>query len=1133
MYVQGWRLVALCVAGVLAAYGQQSTGTIAGSVSDQQGALIPGATVEVRNTATNAVFTASTNESGDYVAPALPVGEYEISAQAEGFKRAVRSGVTLQVNQVAQIGFTLEIGAVAEVVEVVGEAPLVSASDATLGEVIERKRVADLPLNGRNALALTLLNAGVVSNAGPTNSGFGDRGIQLSSISINGSPNSMNAQMLDGTNNTLSYVGEVGVPPAVDAVEEFKVQSGTMSAEFGFTAGGTVNLVTRSGTNQIHGTAYEFLRNNAFDARNTFASERLPLRYNQFGISVGGPLIKNRTFGFFNWEEYRLRRSNPRISSVPIAPFRQGDFSQLRTASGAFIPVYDPATTRDNPNGSGLIRDAFANNQVPQSRFDPITPQIVNFWPLPNRTPLNEFTFNQNYQDVSSSATDWSQWNTKVDHRFSDRNSMFVRYTQSRHQPFSNSIFTDPTVGQNRFDDQTNRNAVVSDTHTFSPTVINNLRVGIMRQSFVFTAINFGQDWPRKLGLPEIVPSDQMPNINFGFGAIGGGAAGTRTSLNWDIQNMTTVIKGPHTLKIGANYRILYGGNKQGSALSGNFAFSGLTANPQSPGGTGSTMAQFLLGDVSSATIDRILGNSWHGDAWSFFLQDDWKASRRLTFNLGIRYDFQQKPYERNNGHINFDPTCTLPNGLQGCTVFAGRDGQPRSFLDEDYNDFGPRFGFAYDLTGKGKTVLRGGYGVFYPSIFWRNFLGDITLFSNTSTQYLTSTPGLAAFQFKDGFPFEPAESPGASAGSDARLGQSVSLTESDKTTPITQQWNFGIQHQIKDWMFEATYAGNKGNHFIGAGYNLNQLDPALRLQLGQSLNDRVPNPYAGMVPGGLGAATITRERSLMAFPYYNAVNIRNPRLGNYISHQVQLTVKKRLASGLLLHAAFTGGKRISDSLANPVNFGPVEQVNENGFQNGLYNRAIERSVDPADVSRRLVISGVYELPFGQGRRFDPNNTALRKIVGGWQVNVIGVMQNGVPITVRGASNFQANRPNSTGVSAKLPRGERTIEQWFDTRQFVNPPDFTFGNVGRVLPDVRHPGAVNWDLSMIKDTRIGERFNVQFRAEAFNFLNQTNYRLANDGFSAGPDGFNASGSFGTINAARDARVIQLGLKLIF
>ncbi|MEZ5365413.1 MAG: TonB-dependent receptor [Bryobacterales bacterium] len=1130
---QGWRLVALALVSACLAFGQQSSGTISGTVTDPQGAVVPGAQIQVRNVATNAVSTAAANESGFYTAPGLPVGDYEISAESEGFKKALRTGVTLQVNQNALVNLTLEVGAVAEVVEVRADAALVDVSGATLGEVIERKRVADLPINGRSALALTLLNTGVISNAGPTNSGFGDRGIQLSAISINGSPNSMNASMLDGNNNTLSYVGEVGVPPAVDAVEEFKVQSGTMSAEFGFTAGGTVNLVTRSGTNTFHGTVYEFLRNNAFDARNTFTANKLPLRYNQFGASVGGPIIKNKTFFFFNWEEYRLRRQTPRIASVPIDAFRKGDFSQLKTSAGAFIPVYDPATTRANPNGGGQIRDAFANNLVPQARFDAITPKILAFWPEANRAPSNANTFAQNFQNAATSDVDWSQWNGKLDHVFNDKNSIFFRYTQAEHSPSANSIFTDPTVGSNRVDNQTNKNIVLSDTHTFSPTVINNFRVGVVQQLFNFTAVNFGQNWPSKLGLPAIVPDDQMPQIDFGFGSIGGGAAGKRGSLNWDIQNMLTWVHGSHTLKLGANYRDLYGGNLQGAALSGAFSFSGLTTNPQSPGGTGSNMAQFLLGAVNSSNIDRILGNSWQGYAASGFVNDDWKVSRRLTLNLGLRYDFQRRPVERYDGHINFDPTCTLPNGLKGCTVYANYEGQPRSFVSEDHNDFAPRFGFAYDLTGQGKTVIRGGYGVFYPSIFWRNFFGDTTLFSTTRTSYVAVGPNRESFFFENGFPYAPVESPGRSAGPEARLGQAVNLREAKGITPLTQQWNFSIQHQIGEWMFDVTYAGNKGNHFIAGGYNLNQIDPAVRLQLGQSLNDAVANPYAGMVPGGLGAATISRERSLMAFPYYNSVNISNPLMGNYNSHQVQINVKRRLAQGLLMHVAFTGGKKISDSLANPVDFGAVEQTNENSFQNGLYDRKSQKGVDPTDVSRRLVISGIYELPFGRGRRFDPSNAVLNKIVGGWQINTIGVMQTGLPITVRGANNQGADRPDSTGVSAKLPGDQRTAQRWFDTDQFVNPALFTFGNIGRSLPDVRHPGTVNWDLSLIKDTHIGERFNIQFRAEAFNFLNHVNYGLVNDTFVAGPDGKNQSATFGVINSARDARVMQLGLKLIF
>jgi hypothetical protein len=1110
--------------------GQQGTGTISGTVTDPAGAAISNAQVRVVQVDTAAVFQTTTNESGFYTAPGLAVGRYEVQAELQGFKRSVRSGITLQVNQNAAIDIQLSVGELAETVEVIAETPLVDTSSATLGQVVENRRVQELPLNGRSALALTLLTAGVVSNSGSTQSGFGDRGIGLSSISINGGPNSMNAQMLDGNNNTLTYVGEVAIPPAVDAVEEFKVQSGTMSAEYGFTAGGAINLVTKSGTNDIHGTGYWFLRNDAFDARNTFAARKLPLRYNQFGGSLGGPIIRNRTFGFFNFEEYLLRRSTPRISTTPIAEWRTGNFSNLRGATGTLIPVYDPATVRSNPNGAGLVRTVFPNNVVPQARFDSITPTILAFWPQPNATPNNQFTQSQNFVDQSLTRTDWTQFNFKIDHRFTDSNSMFFRYTSAEHDTSGNSIFTDQTVGQDRNDNQLNRNLMVSDTHVFSSTLINNLRVGLVRQFFTFRAANGGLDWPRKLGLPEIVPPDQFPQINFGFGTIGGQAFGTRGSLNWDIQDMLTKVTGNHTIKFGANMRINQGSNQQGAALSGDFAFSGLTTNPQTPAGTGFGLAQFLLGEVSSAGIDRILGNTWVGNAYSFFVQDDWKVGRRLTLNFGLRYDYQQKPVERNDGHINFDYSQVEPiTGLPGVVVYANKDGQPRSFLNADKNDFAPRFGFAWDVFGTGKSVLRGGYGVFYPSIFFRNFFGNTTLFSATRTNYVAAGPGLASFQFANGFPFAPITSPGSAAGPSALLGQSVNLFESDPTTPMTQQWNMSVQQQFGEWLVDLTYAGNKGNAFVSSGYNLNQVDPTVRKQLGQSLFDQVTNPLAGKVPGGLGAARVTRERTLMLFPQYNSVNVNSPRLGNYIAHQLQLNVKRRLSGGLLLNLAYTAGKNISDSLATPVDF--AFEQNDIGFQDGLYNRALSRSLDPLDVAQRAVVSVVWELPFGQGKAIDPGNVVARKLLGGWQLNTIGQMQTGQPVIITGANNNQATRPDSTGQSAKLDNPTPT--RWFNTDAFVNPPLFTVGNTGRVLPDVRNPGTVNWDLSAIKNTTITEKVTLQFRAEAFNFLNHVNYGRPNGGFSAGPDGRNQSATFGVITSARDARVMQFGLKVLF
>lgn len=348
----------------------------------------------------------------------------------------------------------------------------------------------------------------------------------------------------------------------------------------------------------------------------------------------------------------------------------------------------------------------------------------------------------------------------------------------------------------------------------------------------------------------------------------------------------------------------------------------------------------------------------------------------------------------------------------------------------------------------------------------------------------------------------------------------------------MTQQWNLGIQRQLgSGWMLDVTYSGAHGTHFLSGAYDYNQMDPAF-LSLGLGLQDRVPNPYQGFVPGALGGATLTREQSLRPYPHYNQIGVTTAMNGNYNSHTVLLTVQKRFSSGLTLLASFTGGKLINDSVRTMLNFGEfVEQVGIVGFQNGKFDRRLERSLDPTDVSRRLVLSGVYELPFGKGKALGANNRFVNAVAGGWQVNSIVTLQTGLPVVLRGANNFRADRPNSTGASAKL--SIPTADRWFDTTAFVNPPNFTFGNVGRVLPDVRAPGVANVDLSLIKRTSIGERVSVELRGEAFNALNRVNLGFPNASFQAGPDGRNLSAAFGTITSSRDARIIQLGLKLIF
>ena len=1116
----------LCLQSTLL-IGQQGRGTIQGHVSDATGASVPGAQVTVTSVATNQAFQTETTSEGLFLAPNLAVGEYTVNVEKAGFRRAVRSGVQLQVDQRAQVNVRLDVGQVAETVEVIGEAPLVDTSSTSLGKVVDQRRVSELPLNGRSALALTLLTPSVKSNAGPTASGFADRGIQLSSLSINGGPNAMNGQLLDGGNNIQSYIGEVAINPGVDSVEEFKVQSGALSAEFGFTGGGIINMVTRSGTNQLHGSLYEFLRNDALDARNTFAVVKPPFRYNQFGASVGGPVIRDRTFLFGNWEEYRYRRSQSRIGTFPTVGQREGNFSDLRDTQGRLIPIYDPYSTQGS--GASVTRQLFPGNIIPANMLDPVAKNINQFYPIPNRAPTDPFTNANNFQHLSSEIQSMRQYTIKGDHRFSNNNSMFGRFSFFNHKTDNGAggatIYPDEVVAK-RDDDLKNWNVVLSDTHVVSPSVVNEFRIGATRGYFPFVVRSFGGDWPAKLGLPPIVPPDTVPGISNGLPGFNTGTAGLRGSLNWQFLDQVNMVRGAHSLKMGFDLRLLQGHNLQRAQPSGNYNFNAaLTGNPVAPAGTGSPYATFLIGAVQTASATTHVGESQVAHTISGFIQDDWKLTRRLTLNLGLRYDYQSQPVERNSGSTNFDPFCRLPNGLLGCTVFANLDGQPANWRPEDLTNFGPRIGFALDVFGNTRTVVRGGYAILYPSQMWRENYPNANGFAQTATNYPQADPSRPAFQLRQGFPSAPIRPQGRGLGPAAFLGQTVAYDETDGTIPRSQQISLSLQQQfLGNWMVEASYGGNFGRNFTAGSYDMNQLDPQY-LSLGLALQQQVPNPYAGQVPGALGNATISREQSLKPFPYYSAINVRNPRLGSYTSHLFLLSAEKRMSRGLTFLLSYTAGKVISDSLATPVNFGPIEQASIVGYQSGKFNRRAERSVDPTDVSQRATVSLLYELPFGR------NQQGWNRLIGGWQINTIGIMQSGIPLNVTGANNQRANRPDSTGVSAELDNG--TAQRWFDTTQFVNPALFTFGNAGRTLPDARTPGTVNWDLSFIKNTRIVERVNLQFRAEMFNFLNHVNLGIPNTAFSPGPDGRNQSGTFGTITSARDARTIQMALKLTF
>jgi Carboxypeptidase regulatory-like domain len=1131
-------LLALLLASPAAA--QQGRGSISGTVIDTSGAAVPEATVTITNVATQATFVARTNSTGFYTAPSLPVGEYAVSAEKRGFKTAVSTGIGLQVDEGARVDLKVELGDVTERVEVRASAPLVNTSSATVGKVIENRRVTELPLNGRNALALMALVPSVKSNSGPTQSGFSDRGVALSAISINGGPTGINQYVLDGATNNQSYLADINVNPAVDAVEEFKVQASTMSSEFGFTAGGVVNIVTKSGTNQFRGSAYDFTRNDRFDAKNAFATAKPKFHYNQGGGAIGGPIKlpavydgANRSFFFFNFEGWNFSREQPTTQTVPTAAMRRGDFSNLRDANGNLIVIYDPNTTQPNPNGAGFVRSPFPNNIIPANRLDLVAQNILAFYPQANRDPDNPFTNANNWRDNIDEKRDMRQWTTKVDHRFSSANSLSVRYNYYRHYAdggFSQSPWPDPIV-RKRYDTLTTHNFVVADTHTFSGGLLNEFRVSNARQGFPFVVASFGGDWPQKLGLPASVPGETFPDIRNGLAIFNTGTAGLRESSTWQVFDLLTLVRGRHAFKFGVDVRHQQALNLQRQQPSGLFNFpAGLTGNPQNQAGTGSGVATFLLGAVGSASATSHLPEDHTAYSISGFVQDDWKLGR-MTLNLGLRYDYQAPPEERDCATSNFNPFATnSQNGLLGRMEFACVD-YGGTFLEADTNDFGPRVGFAYDLFGTGRTVVRGGYGLFYATNFHRDYFGATNGFANTSTQF--NPPGgnanLVAFRLQDGFPTPVIQPLGATLGPSAFLGGNVTYDEANGKNIESHQWTLSIQQQVLgNLLLEAAYSANRSTHLISGPYDLNQLDPQY-WSLGLSLQDQVPNPFAGRVPGALGGSTITRQQSLRPYPYYSTINVRNPHQGFSEYNALLLSAEKRLTGGFVLLGSYTFAKLTSDSIVVPINFGPVEQVTTVGYQDGKFNRRAERSLDPTDVRHRLVVSGVYELPFGTGKRWLTDGVASH-IAGGWQINSVATFQGGVPLIIRGANNFRADRPNYLGNAALE---NPTAERWFNTDAFVNPPNFELGNVGRTLSDARTPGVFNIDLSLLKQVTVRGRVKLQLRAEAFNITNHPNLGIPNTTFQAGADGRNVNSSFGRITSARDARILQFGARLVF
>jgi hypothetical protein len=1134
-----------------AGFASAQQASIAGRVVDAFGAVIPGATVTATNVATGIKNAVMSTSEGLYELPLLPPGRYTITGELPGFRTQTQTGIVLDVQQAARLDLTLEVGGLSETVQVT--TPLVDSRTSSLGHLLDNTRVRELPLNGRNPLELSRLTPGVTLLA----TAFLDtRNFNLTSVSINGGQGGSNAVLLDGGTATLPERNEYSVAPNVDAVQEFRVQTNALAAEFGMTGGGVINLVTKSGTNQLHGSAFEFFRNDALDAtgwtNNRNNLPKAPLSYNQFGGTFGGPIWlpkklgplaydgHNRSFFFFSYEGVRYNSSTTVLSRVPTELERHGDFSQtfVRTSSDDFILVqlYDPATTAANPSGSGFVRVPFETRVLPTNRLDLSARQAIQRYPNPNRPPQDNPTA-PNFISTPEIFSNSDQYNGRVDHQIVQANRLFVRYSQQDHlNTGNNAIFAVNNIADPGLSLQTrhNKSITIGDTHAFSSGLLNEARLSVSRQYLLSEPAGYNVGAPAQIGLPPIIPDTLFPRFEIGNDVTGsdvtplGSSFGQLSQRGLTVGQLTdslSIVRGRHTIKTGVDLRVHQRNNTQAGPVSGQFNFArAMTGNPQDEvGSTGFGLATFLLGAVSSGSLNSSIARADGFHYYGAFVQDDYRVATRFTLNLGLRYDVITAPTDRFDRYSNFNPTAINPvTDTPGVLQYAGVD-FGRQAYDTNYRNFGPRAGFAYDAFGTGRTIVRGGYGLFYYHA--ANFEYPDTQGFSTTTQFQSSSPVFPAFQLSAG-PSELLEPSGNTLGPLSLLGNTVTYFERDRPTPRVHQWNLDLQQELAGSMLvDIAYAGSRGTHIIGFGYDLNQLDPQY-LSLGLRLDEPVPNPFFGMIPAGpLSESTISRRQSLRPYPDYLDINVTNPPLGATTYHSGQFKVERRFSGGVGFLAAYTLAKLYGDVGRNIIDFATVGGAPQGSVrcgQDSKFDRRSCRSIEPQDVTHQFVLSALYDLPFGRGRRFLSEGGPLSSIFGGFRLNGILSMHSGLPLVIRGANNRAADRPNLVG-DPELPADERTAERWFNTDAFVAPPTFTYGNTPRALSNVRGPGFSSVDLSLTKDLALGDSFSVQLRAETFNLFNHTNLGLPNTN--------RLSGEFGRITTADLPRRVQFGAKL--
>lgn len=1156
-------LLGFALACTSALYPQTSTATLQGVAHDPSGAAVPQAKVIVKNMLTGVINTVDTNQEGRYVVPFLQPGSYEVVVEKTGFRRFAQSDIKLEVQQNRSIDMGLTLGDLASVVEVTSAAPPLDTNSATVMTNIENKSIEDLPVTGREVLSLAQLVPGVTQVLGGAGSlpqwyspqiGGGRAG--QSEVLVDGATLSIS----DPTSGTSAYGGH---PPSIDAVQEFTVQVNALAPEFGRTTGGVINVVTKQGTNAIHGVAREFLQNDKLNANDFFANRAgipmSPYKHNDFGFSLGGPIYvphaydgRNRSFFFVDWEHQIFRQPSVSYATVPISAWKNGNFTGLMDSSGAAVTLYDPTAIHQDASGN-WTRNSFAGNIIPLTRFDPVAQKVMSYYPEPNTASTNPYTPVNNFYKALTGASNFDSINLRLDHNFSDTLRTYVRL--DRYVMIYPAVDNWGNKVSGSSDNPIHRYSGVWDnTYALNPTTVINLHYGLSRFANLATNLTAGFD-STSLGLPDSlhqqagIDHQEFPSFDIGdLAGMGGGWSMRYFPTTHNISASITKVKSAHTIKMGVEYKkFLLNFWQSTGCPNGCFGYArDWTSISQTSSTTtqGLPFASFLLG-LGSGFQSNSPAQSLASSSYGSYFQDEWHVSKRLTINIGTRYDVDTPKTERYNRMSYFDISAASPiagvvpgyANLVGAMRFANAD--HRQQTPTDWNNVGPRFGFSYQVFPS--TVIRGGYGLMYgPSPMQAGYHQAGFEGFRTSTTMITSLDNRTPLNylrdpFPNGFQQPLGATSGPYSGANTNLGKDVGESYFlGYVNPVIQQWNFNIQHSLPQRMvIEVGYLGQKGNHLQDGEPNTrDQLDPKY-MTLGNSLFDLVSNPFYGVITdpaSPLSQPTVQRRQLLAPYPQYTSLNPVRAPIGNSIYHAITIRLEKRFSNSASFLLAYTGAKSISDGELG----GFYAEGGDSSRQN-VYDRRSDRSLSTQDVSSRFVISGTYELPVGRGHRFlSTAPSAVNAIFGGWQANGVVTLQTGLPIPIYQVFNntgigTAGQRPNSNGQSAAISGGstDQRINQWFNVNDFTIAQPFTFGNAPRTLPDVREPGLRNCDLSIFKNFRLfGDKVKAQFRAEAFNALNTPQFARANSSIG--------SSGAGTINSLRvPARQAQLALKLIF